>query len=245
MTHAIAFERFTKRYGGHEVVSDLDFAVSSGTIVGLLGPNGAGKSTAMKGLVGLLRASSGRATIKGRDFHELRNPASVVGVHMDGFGFESGITARRHVQLCALAAGAPLSRVQRVLDEVDLAPQAGLRVKHFSTGMRQRLGLAVALIGEPEVLVLDEPANGLDPEGVRWLRRFLRSYADAGGTVLVSSHQLAELAQSVDEVVVLRRRLLYAGRLEELLGSRSGSLEDRYFDLVEGHGGATDEGDGL
>ncbi|NQX14958.1 ATP-binding cassette domain-containing protein [Rathayibacter sp. VKM Ac-2857] len=244
MTHAIAFEHFTKNYGGREVVSDLGFTVSAGTIVGLLGPNGAGKSTAMKGLVGLLRPSSGRATIKGHEFHDLRNPASVVGVHMDGFGFESGITARRHVQLCALAAGAPRSRVQQVLEEVDLAPQAAVRVKHFSTGMRQRLGLAVALVGEPEVLVLDEPANGLDPEGIRWLRTFLRSYADAGGTVLVSSHQLAELAQSVDEVVVLRRRLLYAGRLQELLGSETGSLEDRYFDLVEGHRGATDEGDG-
>lgn len=234
MTPAIAFEHFTKSYSGREVVSDLTFSVERGMVVGLLGPNGAGKSTAMKGLVGLVRPSSGDVRIDGRRFHQLERPASVVGVHMDGFGFESGVTARRHLDICALAAGAPRSRVPAVLEEVDLAAAAGMRVKHFSTGMRQRLGLAAALLAEPRVLVLDEPGNGLDPDGIRWLRRFLRSFADAGGSVLVSSHQLAELAQTVDEVVVMRHRLLYAGPLKELLGSRETSLEERYFDLVDG-----------
>ncbi|MBF4461836.1 MULTISPECIES: ABC transporter ATP-binding protein [unclassified Rathayibacter] len=233
MTHAIRFDHFTKAYRGREVVSGLDFAVQPGTIVGLLGPNGAGKSTALKGLVGLLRPSSGAVLVEGRRFQDLENPASVVGVHMDGFGFEGRITARRHLQICALAAGAPGSRVQEVLDEVDLAAHATLRVKHFSTGMRQRLGLAAALLGRPRILVLDEPANGLDPEGIRWLRRFLKSFAREGGAVLVSSHQLAELAQTVDEVVVLRHRLLYSGPLDELLGSSDASLEERYFDLVD------------
>lgn len=240
MTHAIAFDRFTKAYGGHEVVSDLSFTVSSGTVVGLLGPNGAGKSTALKGLVGLLRPTSGAAMIAGRGFDRLENPASVVGVHMDAFGFEGGITARRHLELCALAAGVARSRVHEVLEEVDLAPHARLRVKHFSTGMRQRLGLAVALLAEPAVLVLDEPANGLDPDGIRWLRRFLRAYAGAGGAVLVSSHQLAELEQTVDEVIVIRRRLLYSGPLQQLLGSNDASLEDRYFDLVDAAGAGDD-----
>ena len=233
MIPAVRFDRFSKSYRGDAVVEDLSFAVESGSVVGLLGPNGAGKSTAMRGLVGLLHPTSGTASVFGGPFHALANPARRVGVHMDGLGFETGITARRHLEIYRLAAGMPRGRVDEVLEQVDLAPHASKRVKQFSTGMRQRLGLATALIGHPELLVLDEPANGLDPSGIRWLRGFVRSFADRGGAVLISSHQLAELEQTVDEVVVMRRRVLYAGRLEELTSAGAASLEEGYFDLID------------
>lgn len=233
-SYAIEVRNLTKRFGARLAVEDLSFGVPRGAVVGLLGPNGAGKSTTLRVLIGLLRPTSGEAVIEGRPFAALRNPARVVGVQMDGFGFEGGITARRHLEIARLAAGVEAGRVEEVLDEVGLLADAGRRVKTFSTGMVQRLGLAAALIGEPSILILDEPANGLDPEGIRWLRRSLRSFAADGGTVLVSSHQLAELQQTVDEVVIVKRGLLHAGRLEDLLGSGEGSLEDRYFALVDG-----------
>ncbi|MBO3663648.1 ABC transporter ATP-binding protein [Microbacterium stercoris] len=233
MTPVVRFDRFSKSYRGDAVVEDLSFAVESGSVVGLLGPNGAGKSTAMRGLVGLLHPTSGTASVFGGPFHALANPARRVGVHMDGLGFETGITARRHLEIYRLAAGMPRGRVDEVLEQVDLAPHASKRVKQFSTGMWQRLGLATAVIGDPELLVLDEPANGLDPSGIRWLRGFVRSFADRGGAVLISSHQLAELEQTVDEVVVMRRSVLYAGRLEELTSAGAASLEEGYFDLID------------
>lgn len=232
--YAIEVRGLTKRYGQRTAVEKLSFVVPRGSIVGLLGPNGAGKSTTLRAIVGLLRPSSGDSLIDGVPFSALDNPASHVGVHMDGFGFEAGISARRHLEICRLAAGAPRSRVDEVLDEVGLAADARRRVKTFSTGMAQRLGLATALVGSPRTLVLDEPANGLDPDGIRWLRRFLRAFAERGGTVLLSSHQLAELEQVVDEVVVIKRRALFAGRLGDLVTSDDDSLESKYFDLVGG-----------
>jgi ABC-2 type transport system ATP-binding protein len=231
---AIEVRGLTKRFGRRTAVDDLSFAVPRGSIVGLLGPNGAGKSTTLRTIVGLLRPTTGACLIDGAPFSALENPASHVGVHMDGFGFETGITARRHLEISRLTAGAPRERVEEVLDEVGLADDAGRRVKAFSTGMAQRLGLAAALIGSPRALILDEPANGLDPDGIRWLRRFLRGFAERGGTVLISSHQLAELEQVVDEVVVIKRRALFAGRLDDLIRDDVDSLESRYFDLVEG-----------
>jgi len=239
MTAPVRFERFSKSYGGDVVVRDLSFTVESGTVVGLLGPNGAGKSTAMRGLVGLMRPSSGTASVFGGSFRALPNPARRVGVHMDGLGFETGITARRHLEIYRLAAGMPRRRVDEVLEQVDLTEHAGKRVKRFSTGMRQRLGLATALIGDPELLVLDEPANGLDPSGIRWLRGFVRSFAARGGAVLISSHQLAELEQTIDEVVVMRRSVLYAGRLEALTSAGASSLEEGYFDLIDAAEGSS------
>lgn len=233
MTAEIEFAGFTKIYRGRRAVDDVSFRVDRGRIVGLLGPNGAGKSTAMKGLVGLLRPSSGAALIRGRAFSAYPRPSRVIGVQMDGFGFEAGITARRHLQIAALAAGMRRARADEVLEEVGLAEASRRRVKTFSTGMAQRLGLASALVGRPEILLLDEPGNGLDPEGIRWLRRFLRAYAAHGGTVLISSHQLGELQQLIDEVVVLRQRVLHSGALSTLLGPTDRSLEERYFDLVE------------
>lgn len=232
--NAIEVRGLTKRYGERVAVEDLSFAVPYGSIVGLLGPNGAGKSTTLRALVGLLAPTAGSSLIDGVPFSALDNPASHVGVHMDGFGFEGGITARRHLEIARLAAGAPRGRSDEMLEEVGLAADAHRRVKTFSTGMGQRLGLAAALIGAPRTLILDEPANGLDPDGIRWLRRFLRRFADTGGTVLIASHQLAELEQVVDEVVVIKRRALFAGRLHDLLSSDADSLESRYFDLVEG-----------
>lgn len=232
--NAIEVRRLTKKYGHRSAVEELSFVVPRGSIVGLLGPNGAGKSTTLRTLVGLLTPTSGDSLIDGAPFSALDNPATHVGVHMDGFGFEVGITARRHLDIARLAAGAPRDRVDEVLEEVGLAGDARRRVKTFSTGMAQRLGLAAALIGSPRTLILDEPANGLDPDGIRWLRRFLRSFAERGGTVLVASHQLAELEQVVDEVVVIKQRALFAGRLGDLVTSEADTLESKYFDLVEG-----------
>ena len=231
---AIEVRALTKRYGNRTAVEELSFAVPRGSIVGLLGPNGAGKSTTLRSIVGLLAPTSGDSLIDGAPFTALDNPASHVGVHMDGFGFELGITARRNLEISRLAAGASSGRVDEVLEMVGLAPDARRRVKTYSTGMAQRLGLAAALIGSPRTLILDEPANGLDPDGIRWLRRFLRGFAESGGTVLIASHQLAELEQVVDEVVVIKRRALYAGRLGDLVTSDRDSLESKYFDLVEG-----------
>ncbi|MEU3643248.1 ATP-binding cassette domain-containing protein [Lentzea sp. NPDC034063] len=233
MTPVIEFDGFTKRYGDLVAVEDLTFSVRPGRVVGLLGPNGAGKSTSLRGLLGLLRPSEGRATVFGVPYRQLDRPAQAVGVHMDGLGFETGITGRRHLEICAVAAGVPRSRVDAVLAEVGLADAARRRLGKYSTGMKQRLGLATALIGDPDLLVLDEPANGLDPEGIRWLRQFVRSFAEKGGTVLLSSHQLAELAQTVDEVIVINRRTLFAGPLQALTADGR-SLEDSYFDLVAG-----------
>lgn len=239
MTVVVAFDRFRKSYRGEDVVRDLTFSVTAGSVVGLLGPNGAGKSTAMRGLVGLLRPTAGEARLFGERFAALPDPARRVGVHMDGLGFETGVTARRHLDIYRLAAGMSRRRVDEVLEQVDLTAHAGRRVKNLSTGMRQRLGLATALIGEPELLVLDEPANGLDPSGVRWLRGFLRTFAAGGGTVLISSHQLAELEQTVDEVVVMRRSMLFHGPLESLTSGGADSLETGYFGLIDGSEGGS------
>lgn len=176
---AIEVRGLTKRFGQRAAVEDLSFVVPRGSIVGLLGPNGAGKSTTLRAIVGLLRPTSGECLIDGVGFSALDDPASHVGVHMDGFGFEAGISGRRHLDIARLAAGAARERVDEVLEEVGLAADARRRVKTYSTGMAQRLGLATALIGSPRTLVLDEPANGLDPDGIRWLRRFLRGFRRA------------------------------------------------------------------
>lgn len=236
MTHnALEVRHLTKTYGSRVAVDDVSFAVRRGSIVGLLGPNGAGKSTTLRTIVGLSAPTRGEALIGGMPFARLAQPSAHIGVQMDGFGFEVGITARRHLEIARLAVGAPRRRVDEVLDEVGLAADARRRVKTFSTGMVQRLGLATALIGSPRTLVLDEPSNGLDPDGIRWLRRHLRAFAQAGGTVLVSSHQLAELENTVDEVVILKQSVLYSGALSDLVpGDGGASLEERYFDLVEG-----------
>ena len=220
----IEIQGLSKRFGDVVAVDDLSFAAREGAVTGFLGPNGAGKSTTLRALLGLVRPTAGAAVIGDRSYAELREPCRQVGAVLDADAFHPGRRACDHLRVLATAAGLPLARIDAVLREVDLAHAAGRRVKGFSLGMRQRLGLAGALLGEPGVLILDEPANGLDPEGINWLRWYLRGFADRGGTVLVSSHLLAEVAQTVDDVVIIADgRLVTQSSLADLSDrSRSG-----------------------
>jgi ABC-2 type transport system ATP-binding protein len=204
----ITIEGLTKRFGDVLAVDGLSFEVDQGTVVGFLGPNGAGKTTTLRMLLGLVTPTSGSARIDGRPYRGLADPVRHVGAVLEASSFHPGRSAHNHLRVIATAAGLPLARADEVLAQVGLASAARRRVGGFSLGMRQRLGLATALLGDPQVLILDEPANGLDPEGVHWLRRFLRQLADQGRTVLVSSHVPAEVAQTVDQVVIIA-----AGRL--------------------------------
>jgi ABC-2 type transport system ATP-binding protein len=214
---AIEIQGLSKRFRDVVAVDDLSFVAREGAVTGFLGPNGAGKTTTLRMLLGLATPTAGSATIGGQPYRQLADPFRHVGAVLESTGFHPGRRARDHLRVLATAARLPLARVQEVLDQVGLAEAGDRRVKSFSLGMRQRLGLASALLGEPEVLILDEPANGLDPEGVHWLRRFLRGFADQGGTVLVSSHLLAEVAQTVDEVVIITRgRLVSQASLADL-----------------------------
>ena len=207
----------TKRFREVVAADDLSFAVPRGTVTGFLGANGAGKTTTLRMLLGLITPTAGTAKILGRPYRQLPDPARRVGAVLEASSFYPGRTARKHLRVCAEAAGVHPTRVDAALEIVGLTHAAERRVGGFSLGMRQRLGLATALLGDPDVLILDEPANGLDPEGVRWLRELLRGFADGGGTVLVSSHILAEVAQTVDRVVIIDRgRLLLHAPLHEL-----------------------------
>ena len=216
----ITVENLTKRYGGFTAVDDLSFEVRPGSVVGFLGPNGAGKSTAMRMMTGLTPATSGRATILGKPFRDLHNPGRQVGVMLDASAQHPGRTGREVLLLAAISIGVPRSRVGEVLSLVGLTEdEAGRRVRNYSLGMRQRLGLGAALLGEPQVLVLDEPANGLDPQGIHWMRGLLRSFADGGGTVLLSSHLLHEVQVVADDLVMIGRgRLVAMGSKDDLLG---------------------------
>jgi ABC-2 type transport system ATP-binding protein len=201
---AITIQGLTKRFGDIVAVDDLSFEVDQGTVVGFLGPNGAGKTTTLRTLLGLVTPTAGSAKIDGQPYRALADPVHHVGALLEASSFHPGRSARNHLRVVASGAGLPLARADQVLEQVGLADAARRRVGGFSLGMRQRLGLATALLGDPQVLILDEPANGLDPEGVHWLRGFLRQLADQGRTVLVSSHVLAEVAQTVDQVVRVR-----------------------------------------
>ena len=207
---AITVQGLTKRFGDVLAVDRLSFQVDEGTVAGFLGPNGAGKTTTLRMLLGLVAPTSGTAEIGGRRYRDLPDPARRVGAVLEAGGFHPGRSARDHLRIQATAAGLPQVRVDQVLEQTGLAGAARRRVGGFSLGMRQRLGLAAALLGDPEVLVLDEPANGLDPEGVHWLRGLVRGLAGQGRTVLVSSHLLAEVAQTVDQVVIIDRGRLVA-----------------------------------
>jgi ABC-2 type transport system ATP-binding protein len=207
----------TKRFGANVAVDGLSFKASPGRVLGFLGPNGAGKTTTLRTLLGLTLPSSGTATVDSRPYRALEEPVKVVGAVLEGPQFHPGRTGRNHLRVLATAAGLPPSRVDEMLRVVELDGAGRRRVKGYSLGMRQRLSLAGALLGDPRALVLDEPANGLDPQGIRWLRDFLRAQAADGRTVLVSSHVLAEMAQTVDEVVVISRgKLVAQGSLDEL-----------------------------
>jgi ABC-2 type transport system ATP-binding protein len=214
----IELSGLTKRFADQLAVDDLSVTVEPGTVVGFLGPNGAGKTTTLRMLLGLVTPSAGSALIDGMRYVELPRPRDKVGAVLDAAGAHPARSARRHLRIEALVDGAPAQWVEAVLDLVGLREAADRRVGTFSLGMRQRLHLATALLCDPDVLILDEPANGLDPEGVRWLRTLLRGLADRGRTVLVSSHVLAEVAQTVDSVVIIDRgRLVRHARLDELV----------------------------
>ncbi len=222
MTDVIAVRGMVKRFGPVLAVHDLSFEVQSGTVTGFLGPNGAGKTTTLRALLGLVNPTSGTATVFGQPYRELADPSRRVGAALEASGFHPGRRAIDHLRIAAIAAGVPVARAGAALAEVGMEPAAGRRVGGFSLGMRQRLALAGALLGQPEVLVLDEPANGLDPEGIHWMRGFLRSYADQGGTVLISSHVLSEVAQTVDNVVIVAGgRLVAESTLTDLVQQAS------------------------
>jgi ABC-2 type transport system ATP-binding protein len=214
---AIEVQGLSKRFGDITAVDDLSFSTREGAVTGFLGPNGAGKTTTLRMLLGLVTPTEGTAAVNGRPYAQFAEPPRHVGAVLESTSFHPGRRARQHLRVLATAAGLPLARVDEVLEEVDLMDVADRRVKGFSLGMRQRLGLAGALLGAPNVLILDEPTNGLDPEGVHWLRQYLRNFADRGGSVLVSSHLLAEVAQTVDDVVIIASgRLVTQSSLADL-----------------------------
>ena len=229
----LELDQLTKHFGPVAAVDQVTFSVEQGSVVGFLGPNGAGKTTTLRMLLGLVAPTSGTATINGRPYRELPRPRHIVGAVLEASNPYPGRSAWDHLRIEALAGDAPRSRVDEVLDLVDLTEAAGRRVGQYSLGMRQRLGLATALLCDPEILILDEPANGLDPEGVHWLRRLLRQLAAEGRTVLVSSHMLAEVAQTVDAVVILDHgRLITQSSLAELTASGTVGLEEAFLGLT-------------
>lgn len=218
----------TKRYGDVTAVEDLSFTADTGTVLGFLGPNGAGKTTTLRMLLGLVAPTSGRATLRGVAFRDLPDPTRTVGAVLSTGAFHPRRTGRGHLRVLSAMAGLPGTRVDEVLDLVGLAHAADRRTGGYSLGMQQRLGLAAALLGDPGVLVLDEPANGLDPDGIRWLRSFLRYLAAEGRTVVVSSHVLAEVEHTVDDIVVINHgRVVAQGPLAELTGARKSTVTVR------------------
>ena len=229
----VAVRTLTKRFGDVVAVDDLTFSLRKGTVTGFLGPNGAGKTTTLRLLLGLAEPTAGEALVFGRRYRDLVQPARRVGAVLETGDFHPGRPGRDHLRSLALAAEIEPDRVEEVLELVELESAASRRVRTYSLGMRQRLGLATALLGDPELLVLDEPANGLDPAGVHWLRGFLRRFTDQGRTVLVSSHMLAEAAQTVDEVVIIDRgRLVATGGIDELTEDGR-TLEEVFLALTE------------
>jgi ABC-2 type transport system ATP-binding protein len=248
----IEVDGLSKRFGKTQAVAGLGFRVEPGTITGFLGPNGAGKSTTLRALLGLVHPDAGSATILGVPYRELDRPLQRVGAVLEASEVHPGRSGRNHLRVQAVVAGIPRSRVEEVLSLVELSASAKRRVKGYSLGMRQRLGLATALLGDPEVLVLDEPANGLDPAGIRWLRDLLRSLAAEGRTILVSSHVLAEVAQTVDRVVIIHRgALVQQASVAEVLAGAQGATRVRspqaakLRDLLAAQGAnAADAGDG-
>jgi ABC-2 type transport system ATP-binding protein len=246
-------EGLTKRFGTVQAVDDLSFAVRRGAVTGFLGPNGAGKTTALKLIVGLARPTAGRVLISGVPVGSASTDAHLLGAYIEPCGAHPGRSGRNHLRSLAALAALPPSRVDEVLGLVELEQAAGRRVGTYSTGMRRRLGLAAALLGDPQILVLDEPLNGLDPQGIRWLRTFLRDRAASGGTVLLSSHILSEAAQTVDDVVVIHKgRLVRQGPIDELAHLGGGGVRvstptrERLATAVQRAGGRVEyqQGDG-
>jgi ABC-2 type transport system ATP-binding protein len=231
----ITVESLSKKYGGRTVVDDITFTARAGRVTGFLGPNGAGKSTSMRMMVGLTQPDSGSATISGRRFRDLPNPGREVGVMLDASAQHAGRSGREILTLAQQIIGIPARRVAETLDMVGLSEtNADRRVGSYSLGMRQRLGIAVALIGSPSVLILDEPANGLDPAGIRWMRDLLRVFADRGGTVLLSSHLLHEVEVIADDIVMIRNgRIVSRGSKAELLRAAGTTVRARDMRALE------------
>jgi ABC-2 type transport system ATP-binding protein len=230
---SIEFRNLTKQYGEIVAVDDLTVSISPGRVTGFLGPNGAGKSTALRCLLGLAKPTRGAALIGGQSYQELTQPLKIVGAMIDNRGFGDGLTGIKNLKIEAAAAGIDDARVSEVLALVELDNAGKRKVKEYSLGMRQRLGIAAVLLGKPEVLVLDEPGNGLDPIGINWLRGMLQELAKAGHTVLISSHQLAELQNTVDDVLIINNgRLLASGSIAEICGNDD--LESAFLRIVSG-----------
>ncbi len=229
----ITADGLTKHYGRTVAVQDLSFTVRPGVVTGFLGPNGAGKSTTMRMLIGLDRPDAGYAMVNGSPYRELRLPLREVGAMLETRSFHPGRSARAHLGALAASNDIPRVRVEEVLTLVGLEAAARRRAGKFSLGMAQRLGIAAALLGDPGIVILDEPVNGLDPEGIRWIRNLLKSLAAEGRTVLISSHLINEVAQTVDELIVIGQgRLLIHTTVAELAAT-AGSLEDAFFQLTE------------
>jgi len=248
----VAVSGLTKRYGDQLAVDDVSFTLPPGRVVGFLGPNGAGKSTTMRMMIGLTAPTAGTATFGGVPFHALTDPARTVGSIVDGVGYHPGRKAIDELRITAATAGISRARCDEVLELVGLQEAATKRVGQFSLGMRQRLGLAQALLGDPEVLLLDEPANGLDPEGIHWVRQLLRHLAGQGRSILVSSHLLGEISRLADEVMVIRRgRLVANATVDELTGAAAGGTavrsadDDRLTRELETAGAEVTRTDGL
>lgn len=232
-TTTLEFKNLTKVYPGSNTIAvdNLTAAVAGGKVTGFLGPNGAGKSTSLRCLLNLVTPTLGSATISGVNYRELVDPVRTVGALLDSRGFHPGLTAKQNLAIIAAAAKIPLSRISEVIELVDLAGAANLRTKGFSLGMKQRLSLAIAFLGDPEVLVLDEPANGLDPQGIVWLRSLLKKLASEGRTILVSSHQLSEMQNTVDDVIILNQgKLVVADSITEICAGRT--LEEAFLELT-------------
>jgi ABC-2 type transport system ATP-binding protein len=225
----VSVHGLTKHFGAVRAVEAVTFDLPSGQVTGFLGPNGAGKTTTLRMLLGLVRATSGDALIDGRPYRDLTQPRRVVGAVLEATGFHPGRRGRDHLRILAQVTGLPVARVDEVLDQVELTGDAHRRIGGYSLGMRQRLGLAGALLGDPRILVLDEPANGLDPAGVAWLRGLLRKLADEGRTVVISSHVLSEVAQSADQIIIIHNgQLRFSGPLSEM----GTSLETAFLELT-------------
>ena len=233
-TGMIEVRGLTKRYGTTLAVDELSFDVQPGVVTGFLGPNGSGKSTTMRMILGQDVPDAGRATIGGRPYASLRWPLREVGAVLDAKAFHPGRSARAHLTALAASNAIPPRRVGEVLAQVGLASVASRRAGTFSLGMAQRLGIAAVLLGDPGVLLLDEPVNGLDPEGVRWIRNLLKSLAASGRTVLISSHLISEMALTADRLIVIGRGRLLADTTVTELTARGHSLEDAFFALTEG-----------
>jgi ABC-2 type transport system ATP-binding protein len=249
----IKVEHLTKKYQDTTAVDDLDFEVRPGVVTGFLGPNGSGKSTTMRIILGLDHPTKGRATVKGKRYAELRDPLHEVGALLDAKAIHPGRTARNHLRALAVSNRIPYSRVDEVLEFAGIASVAHKKVGNFSLGMSQRLGIAAALLGDPEVLLFDEPVNGLDPEGIRWIRDFFRSLANEGRTVFVSSHLMSEMAVTADQIIVIGRgKFITQGSIDALTATAKGTVfvrasnHQQLLAALKTHGGeaadANDEG---